>query len=587
MSASDSKDLGQWAKSVVSSYEIEPPSAYSAAPEKLLGAEDAIAEWNISSGKSSNLFTRIATYLEFRSPDKVFLFGRRGTGKTSLIRMLDYEISQGEVADYRTSWVCDTHQLLLDIAGQIRQTALFGLMLSECAEALRPIWRWIIGVSAMLAQLRDFEDRAGEPQSIHALRHLIAQLLPHYDEYEPRNSVHAEVQRRLAYALSSQEARTSVGLAHVQINEAFNSADFRKALRFLAEISQERPVLVMLDAGDVYAVRDHANGAATTALIATLSYFRDVLGTTGVHAKAAFPSEIEPDLQPYNKGKMQGKIVLIAWTFRDLVSLVAKRYLIALRKDPTHDELAQLDDYHRAKAFLYQYLPSAVTTRSGLSFDTMAYIIRHTQKTPRQVILLMNSVLTFAKRQGIGPEKLREDPSVVVRGVHARLDQLVADAIDMYRPLYGELEKLIQRMLAEEESHFRESRLHQLVKRVKDLRLGEEPLSRLDTSQILIAVGVLGIAQRAHRINNHQWILEVLFEYQIKQQLIATSDSYLFVHPMFYTWLRTRVDSKTFTVPVAFEPEEDPLSARAATPALPSTSQSSAQRLGITPPHGR
>ena len=53
-----------------------------------------------------------------------------------------------------------------------------------------------------------------------------------------------------------------------------------------------------------------------------------------------------------------------------------------------------------------------------------------------------------------------------------------------------------------------------------------------------------------------RYLLQGLFEYQVKQTLTPGVGGLCVVHPMFYEWLGTKVDSGTFVYPMAFENEE-------------------------------
>jgi predicted Ser/Thr protein kinase len=63
-------------------------------PKHFFGQEDASAEW-MDPKQSAALFFHTESYTEFKKRDCLYLFGRRGTGKTALIRMLDYESNNG------------------------------------------------------------------------------------------------------------------------------------------------------------------------------------------------------------------------------------------------------------------------------------------------------------------------------------------------------------------------------------------------------------------------------------------------------------------------------------------------------------
>jgi hypothetical protein len=64
-------------------------------PLKLFGQVDADTEWEDDKDKSSRLFVHTDSYEVFKDKSNLFMFGRRGSGKTALIKMFDFEINNG------------------------------------------------------------------------------------------------------------------------------------------------------------------------------------------------------------------------------------------------------------------------------------------------------------------------------------------------------------------------------------------------------------------------------------------------------------------------------------------------------------
>jgi len=303
-------------------------------------------------------------------------------------------------------------------------------------------------------------------------------------------------------------------------------------------------------------VMDPVPSAAVTALIAAVAKLAAHPHRQAIFAKAAFPSEILPHIYTFNRGKMQNHIVVISWTYRDLVTLLAKRFALLVGKSNGDD--GDLDDLAKAHELIYATLPPVVKTRVEISFDTLAYIIRHTQRTPRQVVMLVNSVLTHAKSNGWRVGMKVDGERIIAHGVHLYLGHLVNDAIDMHRSIYQRLDEIVQGTLARRPCYFRAGQLGKFVKEVSTLRhslgFGQE-----DVTRILFEVGVLGIAHEMHPLSQDgapRYILEALYEYQVKQTLTPSPDSFCVVHPMFYEWLGTKVDLGKFVYPLAFEDAE-------------------------------
>jgi uridine kinase len=523
-------------------------------PQRFIGAEDAVSEWELDQ-KPINIFTPIQTYSELKEKNALYLFGRRGTGKTALIRMLDFETKQGRVEPYTSSWVCDTHPLILALTTQIRGTALAELPAAELANVLEPVWRWFIQVSAMFAVTDSSPDSLAEPLEGKSLRLYLEKLLGSEWQTTRRGKLLEKMQQLMAESLTGVTSDERPGGLAARVLKAFRSDHHHRAASSLMAYLKQRPCLVLMDAGEVYRIRDPVSSATITALIAAVYFFASDWQGVGLYAKAAFPSEILPHVFPFNKGKMQGRIVLITWTHRDLVTFVAKRYCHALSPDADEHTLASFDNYDNARRFIYRHLPSTVHTRQGQGFDTLSYLIRHTQKTPRQLILLLNTVFTAAKRHKVPMAELGAHEALIVEGIHARLDHLVEDAIDMHKYVYEHTDTLVKRILSQQPSHFDGKQLDRMFKQVSELRR-ELELERIDIQRVLFEVGVLGIAQKVRQVSDGQWLLEGAFEYQLKQTLVATPGSLCVIHPMFHEYLQTRVDAKTFLYPVAYEEEE-------------------------------
>jgi hypothetical protein len=519
-------------------------------PETILGEADAAAEWG-GPQKPLETFVRIQTYNDFKQPRALYLFGRRGTGKTALIRMFDYEIKHGAATAFKLSWVVGTHSVLLELSAALSQSGLAHLAVEELADFLEPLWRWYITVSAMAAVcerpdlLRHYGDR------IDPLVQYFRTVVPPDRADTPRDMI----RNHLISALQDLGPETTLPAANRDVSSRLTTLEWSRANKRLTDVLSDHPCVVMLDSGEVYAVRSNVPRSIVTALIAAVNKLYVERPYNNLLAKAAFPTEILPYVFPYNQGKIEGNIINIFWPFSDIVTLIAKRYSRAVNGDHARAIASPLS-YTSARRLLYNHLPPTVTTRLGVEWDTLSYVIRHTQRTPRQVILLLNAVLTAAREEGVVLAALSTRPDLIVGGVHARMNHLLQDALDMYRPLYPSIHQIVQRMLAQQQCYFQAKHLDRLAKNIQDLRRDQE-LSREQVKRILFEVGVLGLAQDIHRLRDGEhWVIEALFEYQIKDVLPVTNESWCVLHPMFYDWLQARIDETAFCYPVPFEPEE-------------------------------
>ena len=112
-----------------------------------------------------------------------------------------------------------------------------------------------------------------------------------------------------------------------------------------------------------------------------------------------------------------------------------------------------LDDYKQARNYLYKYLPKEIISNLGFPIDTMAYIIRHTQKTPRQLIEIFNVIFSIAKDKGLKYNELNSD--LIVSGVHARLDSLIKESLSVYDMVYEDSRNIVEKILSSEKNIFK------------------------------------------------------------------------------------------------------------------------------------
>jgi hypothetical protein len=114
--------------------------------------------------------------------------------------------------------------------------------------------------------------------------------------------------------------------------------------------------------------------------------------------KCVIPAEIYEDLTFDNPAKYVQKTVFLRWQYRDLLLLLAKRFLGFLKENDIACKSlpGELARKTIREDFWYQLVPKEINNDLGFLEDSMAYMLRHTQKKPRQVINLMNHVIRNA-----------------------------------------------------------------------------------------------------------------------------------------------------------------------------------------------
>lgn len=529
-----------------------------------LGDEDAAVEWE-KDEKPVDLFLHTNTYEAFKKEQSLFLFGRRGTGKTAIMRMFQHEIRSGMIKNYTYAWRVNSEEAFGEIIRHLGdKIANFDLaMINDLAEK----WRWIFEVSAMAGVVHKHYHDAEHDKNYECIY-----------KYLKRNSmIKKSSQGELKFAKNPMEKIVNVieeALSSLEddykeaaaanlitkIVKNLKTKDFEEAQKALYHyVSKNNRCVIFIDSIEHYNINDNISQAVTTALIkATYDTYVNS-SKSGLHVKVAFPSEIYSYLIPLNKDKIETKNLFILWSFKDLVCLLAKRYYYMctntlLREKLNHCIYDRLYEFEFVKKFLYELLPETVVTESGFEMDTLAYIIRHTQKKPRQIIQLMNIVLSYAAKVN-GETPIRISGSSIVNGVHARLDILAKGSLDAYQQIYPNITKVIQKSFTNAKCYFSHSDFDKYIKESNSL-WKQDQLTKYDVQSLILGTGAVGVVKHKSRVRNKE-IWETAFEYQIKGILEANNNVREYaIHPMFYNFFECQVDNNVIIYPQPQEQEE-------------------------------
>jgi hypothetical protein len=523
-----------------------------------LGEEDARNEW-AHNRNPEGTFLHTNSYKKFQDKDCLYIFGRRGTGKTAMMRMLQYEVNMKRITDYSYVHIVDSESAYNDLSIHLRLSPFNQVPENELVHLLIPKWLWVLNVSAMIAVVtaKNKKQKAGDD---------IATIKKYLEEQQlldpfPKNPVE-RLTKIITDELDAVEyLPMKVGSAVIKIARKLKSQEYEKSYEALIRILKRSKgaCLVLVDSIELYNLNDSISRAVNTALIEATRKIYEERFDNNILVKVAFPSEIYPHLSPMNKDKTMGRNLFIHWRYRDLVTFLAKRYWQMVHKNSNHNGsvvLDELNDFHAARDFIYHYLPEQILTSSHMSFDTLAYIIRHTHKKPRQVITLFNIIFTYAEELGVDLLKHKIPVDVIVKGTHVRLALLTEGTLDIFVQIYPKACQIVKRALTGTKSYFDSSTLDELLKEVSSLR-NEEKLSRDDVKRLFLESGVLGLCQKKYYLTTQKKeFLLALFEYQVKGTLTITNKDLCVIHPMFYQELQTVVDMNTFTYPVPAEDVE-------------------------------
>ena len=545
--------------------------------EPLIGDPDAATEWQDSiHGYRRFLHTR--SYQNAIRKNTLFIFGRRGTGKTSVIRMLAFESRLGHLDEYGCAWTLNEESAYRELAIAIRQGTLAELPDAELEYQLTRQWKWILTIAAMCGLVSQAQFNPVQVESVRAKirvlrRYLVSsgliietpqgRIKPKLDPVRLVADTVGEISDdafKIAQSIGkTAEAVTLAAQIVSKLMKRLLTPDYEEARTALHEALETlgRKALVLVDSTDEYRLDDKVSRCVTTALMRAAVDFSSRQHEESILIKAAFPLELHRHLRLWNPEKLRACTAFIDWSHRELVALVAKRYRYYTigQEDAISDDLS-LEDGTSARHFLEQFLPERIAVCGGIELDTLYYVFRYTQKKPRQVIAAFNSILSVARVVGL-PPAATITVSVVRGGMHHYLQTAPEGVYRVFELIYPKATEIVQRTLGGRPALFAEHELNAFIKDATALRRQAE-LTVEDVRNLFVESGIIGkVVERSQATSRNGKLVALYraeFQYQVPGLTLAANDI-VAIHPMFYQRFGTYRDNTHFVCPQPSEGE--------------------------------
>lgn len=544
--------------------------------EGYLGKENADNEWNAFAGEFAEplaetasdyvpmprpeaIFTIIPAFREFASPSTLFLYGRRGTGKTAILRMLQHKIRNRESEHYKFCWVLQTEGIHTTLGDIIAELGLDAEPDPPKVTFVASIWYWIIW-TCVCAELRlacgSGRLRLPDEQREHLEHYLKSMDVRLGSGQWYFNSA---VYKRLAKVLNRLD---TTGSTPRRLRHAFLTALeddlYQRARDTAATILQNRrtaPVLILIDSPDTF---DLSQALNFEGLLKCLAELAPGFRSQGVLAKASIPSEMYRYIGQFHPDRTGGtKELFIRWSYQDLLPFVALRLGGLLGDRAPSLQVHDLKSKEGALLGIQSVLPPYVHSRNGLKIAIIPYLLRHTQKTPRQLLYLLNAIISAARERNISWEDLRSTPAEVIRwGVHSQLNRLIGSIASIPERIDDKFSQVIRRTLTRNRSFFRYGDLDKFMRPLREVS-SEHFDSREQWRRALINSGLLGVLRSVDYNDAAKiWIMTASYEYQVKDTLQPTPRDVFVAHPILFEPLEMLVNTNTFVYPFPYEDEE-------------------------------
>jgi hypothetical protein len=193
------------------------------------------------------------------------------------------------------------------------------------------------------------------------------------------------------------------------------------------------------------------------------------------------------------------------------------------------------------------YFGNWIENRRGVSERSFAYVLRHTQLRPRQLIILCNAIARRARKAGRFPSFSDDDIRVAVR--EKELD-LANEIINSYSSMYQHVGKIVDALMGC--PMIFEGR--ELDRRAKETA-SQWPRGLYSPPNFRQLVAELGIVGRIRKRDEGSRYISADFEYASSERLPLTVHDECVIHPMFYTRFNVDMDAGYLVMPFSSDDE--------------------------------
>ena len=453
-----------------------------------------------------------------RATSPVFLIGRRGSGKTAVLK--------GTFPEGQLDVTLDAAVLLRDVGMTLD---ILGLPISSSyTDLTTPVWRAVF-VAALCAKVHSHYCRLSKAECPEAFNF---GRLPYISESGPGTDAASRFLGRI------RESASLLDGAHVA--RFLDSIEINGTPLWIARQELERAAraahcqaVVSIDSLDRYETFLYSGGFQVSRDAQALQALFRTASQTGRAAdsiykvRVSFPAELwhyYSDLSS-NPLKDFDNSIILHWSGSELLELVARRFLNYLRLHHPNEYRKIPGNLQRpsaragwAQELFNRYLPGTVTNALGGRESIIAYILRHTQLLPRHMIHVVNAVLRNREfREGVSIRS-----GEVQIAVNDAADLISNTVLDAYSLPYPELKEVCEAVIPTLPLRFSAGELHTQMNRTpwgKDF---------LEVLRMLVEVGVVGRV-----VEEGELYLKADFEYLHHSRMYMVEDDELCLHPVF------------------------------------------------------
>ena len=546
-------------------------------PRQFMGEWDAIKEWK-KPDTAEPLFLNTDSYKYFCEPESLILLGRTGTGKSAILCRLSQRVNDGKYDEYCRAIMISFDSIILEIK-ELLNDYQNSVALLEMEQVLSIFFNIIVMEDVFRANIEN-QERVKRIKNYLEQKKII--------DNNKSTGTEGLIKRWINAIRSIDERDGNVAAVARELNSfallisEFKGNGYEEAMEELSGILDKDNYLILVDSSNRYDLKDAGIVRCTKALISVcFSYYNNV-EQNHVFLKLSLPSEIYTLLVEELPGKQQENTVIIQWSQKELIRLAALRLFESSKSNKYGKEVLEFGDkfryedfydettgsYEKAMELITSFLPAECVTGIDLVCAVDTYLIRHTLKKPRDIMVIFNYLLTKLYKEKDNQYFLK-NPHELHNYIHSAQENMINSALSMYTQTYKKISDDCFVVLNGLDFIFNGKQLKNRLKAAARPQYNDSGESHVidkeEIKRILLESGLVGTYEKevlmyssqvkesekkeTHNVTNSYRLVEALYEYQVKGRLRFSDENYYVIHPMCYEHFGCRVRKQTLVFP--------------------------------------
>lgn len=486
-----------------------------------------------------------------------FICGRKGSGKTAVATRLKGLLNKDGSQFYKSHLMIvekDYNELHKTFYEDLM--AIFGYddnIISRIEELYYHIWLYIIEIAAIKATLKIADINKSFPDEVQDLM-IIFNQYPTI-ELNPCDLANFKVLEILENAKSTAMPLTRLTLDTKLLRQ---TPIHVAAIKSLVHIIEKNKIVITIDTLEQYDLSDHKvypfkGMCKAVKEIQTSKYLGNI------QIKCFLPAEMTENLFSDNLLKYYEYTQFLLWTSTELLEFVARRFAILLEDIGKVDESKSILTILKEKKnhvdlrekllerFWFHFFPKKIRNKFDWPEHSLAYLLRHTQKRPREVLSCLDFIIDYSIENSEFPDD-RISQKSFQNGIHDdyNIYQLLSDNLAVFSLPRNELSlsEVASEILTNENTIFTGASFSRFARRALSILSTQEYIDKASFAKdIILRSGLVGVVRKyndsepAHIWNDLEsgskckyYVTE--FEYLIPGHLTINDNALCAVHPI-------------------------------------------------------